>query len=80
MFTLVSIDVYLWTQFEFKFNSYALAWMALLAMLNSALIQDAVRYNMSFALIWMIITLWSKWSICIKIKLFTGQLSDVELE
>ena len=50
MFTLVSIDVHLWTQFEFKFNSYALAWMALLAMLNSALIQDAVRYNMSFAL------------------------------
>ena len=72
MFTLVSIDVYLWTQFEFKFNSYDLAWMALLAMLNSALPQDAVRYNMSFALIWMIITLWSKWSICIEIKLFTG--------
>ena len=51
MFTLVSIDVYLWTQFEFKFNSYDLAWMALLAMLNSALPQDAVCYNMSFALI-----------------------------
>ena len=40
-----------WHILNLNFDSNALAWVALLAMLNSALSQDAIRYNMSFALI-----------------------------
>ena len=48
---LGSIGVFCRHNLNLNSDSYALACMALLAVLNSALPQDAVCYNMSFALI-----------------------------